>query len=66
MELGVQIVDQEGWYIQTRIEPQVIEAAKPDTCVFYIGRNYNNIKWLLGQFESILLRRPYRRYCHAF
>ena len=54
MELGVQSRRPARFkYIQTRIEPQVIEAAKPEApAFFYIGKNYNNIKWLLGQFES--------------
>jgi len=54
MELGVQSRRPGRFkYIQTRIEPQVIEAAKPEApAFFYIGKNYNNIKWLLGQFES--------------
>lgn len=40
-------------YVQTRIEPLELRAPRQVvTSFFYIGKNYNNIKWLLGQFDS--------------
>jgi hypothetical protein len=55
MELGTTAKRTTGKfrYIQTRIEPEEFQAPRPEaSSFFYIGKNYQNIKWLLGQFDS--------------